>query len=267
MKTLPYYLTVLSILLFLKTTNAQINLEHTFDEIVFTHSKIYYEPTLYDSNLYYNTVLKDNKYTVTSYNPDYSINSKITYNFRAKTGYDITNVFISKKLFNNNDDYEFLVKYTRKDFVSSNLRDNVILYNKNGGIIKDFGFAYFITSSTSLNIIDNAYRFIVSKNFTDSIPNYQTEIYSVDGIPTGGKVLTYEKQPPYPNPANSTITLPYQLKKGEISYMNIYDISGKLIDTKQIDSYFDKIQLNISNYTRGIYIYEVNGISSKFIVD
>jgi hypothetical protein len=113
--------------------------------------------------------------------------------------------------------------------------------------------------------------FKVNNQFKLSMYNYDnntTEIYSLPGtmanvVPQiGGNIF----QSPYPNPANSTITLPYQLKQGEISTMRIYNMDGQLIETKQIDSAFDKILLNVSNYRRGMYIYEVNGESKRFIV-
>jgi len=71
----------------------------------------------------------------------------------------------------------------------------------------------------------------------------------------------------YPNPANTTITLPYQLKQGEKSAMHIYNINGQLVETKQVDYVFDKILLNVSSYASGTYFYEVNGVSNKFIVN
>ena len=52
-----------------------------------------------------------------------------------------------------------------------------------------------------------------------------------------------------------------------MSIMNIFNTKGQLIEAKQIDFSFDKILLNISNYSKGVYLYEVNGISKRFVVD
>ena len=49
--------------------------------------------------------------------------------------------------------------------------------------------------------------------------------------------------------------------------MRISNIQGQLVELKQIDYVFDKIILNVSNYSKGVYIYEVNGVSNKFVVE
>lgn len=70
----------------------------------------------------------------------------------------------------------------------------------------------------------------------------------------------------YPNPAKNIITLQYICNSGEIERMNIYNISGKLIDTKIIDTNLDHIQLNVENYSSGVYLYNINKTSGKFII-
>ncbi len=46
--------------------------------------------------------------------------------------------------------------------------------------------------------------------------------------------------------------------------MNIYGINVELIESKRIDSVFDKILLDVSGYAKGTYLYEVNGASNRF---
>jgi hypothetical protein len=70
----------------------------------------------------------------------------------------------------------------------------------------------------------------------------------------------------YPNPATSFINLPFELNKGETSTMNIYDINGRLIEQKPIGYHFKNLELNVSNYKAGTYIYEYNGKSNRFVV-
>jgi hypothetical protein len=64
-----------------------------------------------------------------------------------------------------------------------------------------------------------------------------------------------------------TISLPYKLQQGETSVMRILNTNGQLIETKNIGSDFEQIQLNVSNYRKGMYIYEVNGVSQRFVVN
>ena len=75
-------------------------------------------------------------------------------------------------------------------------------------------------------------------------------------------------QTAYPNPTRITINLPYVLDKGQTTMMRrIYKTNGQLMEQKQIDSAFDKILLNVNSYQPGIYLYEYNGVSNKFIVN
>jgi hypothetical protein len=60
--------------------------------------------------------------------------------------------------------------------------------------------------------------------------------------------------------------LAYKLKPGETATMKIYDARGRLIETKQVDYVFNKILLNTTNYSRGVYVYEINGLTKKFMV-
>ena len=92
------------------------------------------------------------------------------------------------------------------------------------------------------------------------------EIYSIDGYESVKNVRATSFGHAYPNPARNTISLPYNLNKGEQAEMLIYDVNGKMIEKKTIDSTFDKILLNVESYTPGIYFYSVNGVSHKFVV-
>ena len=104
--------------------------------------------------------------------------------------------------------------------------------------------------------------------YGSTIITNKTEIYSLPGSISSSisAVKSSSIISPFPNPANSTINLSYKLAQGETAIMRICDIQGKLIEQKQIDCQFDKILLNVSNYNKGTYIYQVNGVSKKFIV-
>ena len=74
-------------------------------------------------------------------------------------------------------------------------------------------------------------------------------------------------QSSYPNPSKTIINLPYSLEKGQSAIMKIYKTNGQLIEQKLINSTFNKIRLNVNSYQSGVYIYEFNGISKKFVVN
>ena len=257
-------------LFFFQTTNAQISLEYTFDGSVSWNGSIQFDQNLYPANCYYNASVNGNSYVVKIYNADYSVYADTTYNFTPPDGYKVSGISMSRKIFNSDDNYEFLVTYKRTDNTSDNTTSKVILCNQDGSLIKDFGSAYLIMASTYLHIANNQFRLIVTKYYYDGTNvSVKTEVYSFPGTPPSSvaSLKANGYQPPYPNPANSVIELPYQLRQGEMSVMNIYNINGKLIETKKIDSVFDKILLNVSSYIKGLYLYEVNGVSNRFIVD
>lgn len=267
---LIYGILVVHMLLLSQTAIAQISLEHTFDETVTWNGKIYTESDLYPENSYNTVYTDENSCVVKIYNEDYSIHTNRTYQFVPPVGYKINSVMMSRKLFNTDNNYEFLVIYERTDNIRDDTRMQAILQNQDGGVIKDFGFGNYLYGYPYLHVANNKLRFNIFRSLYNggSTLVRTTEIYSVPGTPTSGSGnRVNESLPPYPNPASSVITLPYKLEQGEISVMNIYNMSGQLIDTKLIDAVFDKILLNVSGYTKGMYIYEVNGVSNRFVVD
>lgn len=266
MKTLFYSISISILLLLSLESNAQITLEHTFDDLLQWQGDIYMEQNLYPTNTYQITGIKDNSYSIMIYNSDYSLQSSKTFNFTPPIGYKISTVSVSRKLFNSDENYEFMVSYVN-DNAFDNTHYKIKLYDQNGNVIKDFGTSYILTAYSYLHVVNGKLRLIIYNLTVDG--KQKTEIYSVPGV-APAKVNSINESivlPPYPNPSNSVITIPYQLQQGEKATMNIYNVQGQLIEIKNIDSNFNKALLNVSAYNKGTYIYELNGISKKFIVD
>lgn len=263
------YLFLLICMLFVyHTTKGQIVLQQTIVGGPPTwNGNFFSEDDLYPIDNYHKTEIKNNSYIISIYNTDLSVNSSLTYNFIPPTGYKVGRVLLTKKIFNRDDNYEFLVTYVRTDNTYDNTREKLLLYGQDGSMIKDFGTYYYINALLSnLHIIDNNFRLFVIK---DSPESTQTDVYSIQGVlPSGiGSLKKDTDSNPFPNPSKSVISLPYKLKSGESSVMRILNINGVVIEIKKIDSTFDKIQLNVFNYPHGTYIYEVNGESNRFIVN
>jgi len=250
-----------SMMLFLSRTNAQINLEHTFEgDVCYSGTAIHDWPyQMGDAGFF---IFQDyENYQLKLYNTDYSLYKSISL-IQFQEYPDFWAYLFTKKLFNTDDKIEFLLHLSI--YNDENRERRLLILNEDGAILKDFG-NYENDGPVPILKINEQYKLVIYRYEND---NATTEIYSLPGtmsnavLQIGGNIF----QPPYPNPANSTITLPYQLKQGEISTMRIYNMNGQLVETKQIDSAFDKILLNVSNYRRGMYIYEVNGESKRFIV-
>ena len=190
---------IISLTFYCETTNAQISLEYTFNESVTWFGNAYIDQNLYPSNSYYSANIVNNSYVVKIYNADYSINSNTTYNFTPPTNYKVSTVYLSRNIFNTDDNYEFLVTYERTDNTYDNTRQKIILYNQNGSTIKDFGFAFSTFAYPSLNIANNKFRLLVYKYYYDGTnTSAKTEVYLVPGTPPSNvaniKSNTYQQQ-------------------------------------------------------------------------
>lgn len=67
----------------------------------------------------------------------------------------------------------------------------------------------------------------------------------------------------YPNPTNKTLNI--MNPKNGANKVLVYDVSGKLVINKSFSSNDDKISIDVENLTKGIYIYKIGELSSKFI--
>ena len=117
------------------------------------------------------------------------------------------------------------------------------------------------------SLISNLYRAGNELRFeiSNSYDNYNIEVYATQGNFSADEMVV-STQSPYPNPARFVIALPYTLN-GKATEMHIYDSQGRLVDTKMLSPDGDRIHLNVSTYAPGIYVYEYNGVSNKFIVE
>jgi hypothetical protein len=245
--------------------HAQINLEHTYEGSASYHGAGFINVSA-GVNLY---ILQSNDGNqVKLYNEDHSLYKTVT--ITPPAGYKIVGLsLVSKKLFNANDNIEFIIIFRRSTADDNN--DNMRLYDDGGNMIKDFGNAYSFNPSC-IKISNGQFKLVVFRYMIENSATlyYSTDIYSLPGsvpvvaIREGSSI---ESPSPYPNPSNSIVHLPYQLKNGETSVMHIYNLQGQLLEQKQIDYAFHEILLDVSMYVKGVYIYEVNGISNKFIVE
>ena len=235
--------------LFTNKLNAQMTLEHTFEGDVY--------PTIFGEYYFSQEYPEDYSYrTVRIYNPDYSLQKEVTlYPLEGYSEIRLEDVLapdliMVKSVYYDNDN-----KYHYCN----------CMYDSNGNIIKNWGADVYVDNDILEDLginHQNKLMFWVGSTTGDSY----TEIYSIDGYESACEKTIRSFSHAYPNPARNTISLPYNLNKGEQAEMLIYDVNGKMIEKKTIDSTFDKILLNVESYTPGIYFYSVNGVSHKFVV-
>lgn len=279
MAKISFYTSIVAIMCCLsQVSNAQITLEHTFknENVSIMSGNVNGKPNFFVEKLFpvgsfYLTEVVNNSVHIKAYNPDYTLIIDKTYSLTPPTGYKASYVWVFKKVFNTDDNYELLVTFSKISPVSNdNEASRLILYDSNKNVIKDFGAGNMFYIGNLVYITNNGCKVPISRylyNGGDWVAN--TEIYSVPGDPSAydaGNTSVDSFSSPYPNPANTYITLPYKLNEGEFAVMNIFNINGQLIESKKIGYDFDKILLDVSGYAKGMYIYEVKNVSNKFVV-
>ena len=152
--------------------------------------------------------------------------------------------YLSKSLFNKDEDLEFLVYYT--DTTNQGV-NQYILMDENGKKLKQFeGFTAFV------NKINGEYKLIMRKL------SGETTIYSLPGsLSTNAPVRRKVKTNVYPNPANAATTLRYDLPSGQNGQVVVYNGNGQQVDRLRIGPAFDKVRLDVSGYEPGTYFYKV----------
>ncbi|HLO91288.1 MAG TPA: T9SS type A sorting domain-containing protein [Lentimicrobium sp.] len=234
-------------------SQAQVVLEHTF-----TSNACNVTPFVTTNGIQYLSYDK-NTHAVTIYNTDYSVYKSVTIEYVPD--HSPSFMCASDKLFNTDSKIEFIA-VVGDGFTNNSMK----LYNEDGAVIKNFGNKYYAHTISAYGITKlRVYNFTYDANYNPIL--YTDEIYSVPGSASVEiNDIGFPELTPFPNPTNQTITLPYKLEPNQHSEMNIYNLNGQLLDKKHIGSNFDKIMLNVEGYQPGIYIYEYNGISNRFVV-
>lgn len=69
----------------------------------------------------------------------------------------------------------------------------------------------------------------------------------------------------YPNPANDQVTVSYDLGGNGNATMQVYDITGKMVDEITLYAAATQVTLNVADYRPGVYMCRLNGHSVKFV--
>ena len=272
-------------------TAQQVTLLHTFDQRTLTgssgyfnyHSNDYYYANTTDSYLYvdagvnekgyYSYELDNASYTYkyTTYNNDFSINTSKTYTIPQIENYELSWVYLYSTLFDDDESTtEMLVQYEHKDgYSSGNIRTKYVLYTEHGDLIFDFGTAENIYIDSWLHYLDGEFRLWVEYRYscseeereqTGKYSYYIYKIFKIDKKTLTGLQQIPAEMLPYPNPAKSNINIPLN----NDGMLNIYDLNGRRIESIPVSG--NNVNLNVSGYPSGQYIYEQNGFTNQFIV-
>jgi hypothetical protein len=131
------------------------------------------------------------------------------------------------------------------------------LINEDGTVLYDFGDK----NRADLNKTNSSeYKLITSKSDGVNI-----DVYGLTGTLSVIQETQFSLKNIYPNPANESINIPNSLGKNKSADLKIYSINGQEIISKKISTNNEYISIDISNLSSGVYIYELNGVSERFI--
>lgn len=176
----------------------------------------------------------------------------------------------SQHIFNNDDELECMVSYVSKDDDFANYSEKLVLLDSKGNIIKDFGNARYMIWHSGLYLINNQAYIIISR-YEKGKATSTYEIYSVPTTvnPNQLKSATISNTTlsTFPNPAKTFVNLSYNVSGVEDAEMVITDASGRVVERRIVNAMQDNLRLNVANYKRGMYFYEVQGFTGRFIVE
>ncbi|ASE63100.1 T9SS C-terminal target domain-containing protein [Chryseobacterium indologenes] len=237
---------------------AQLTLEHSFtNEDAFVYSS----PT----ETFYVSKTTDHKLKV--YNSSYALYKTVTVPMPA--GFNRLDFYgeafsISKNIFNTDSKFEFMVSISNDTYTSYKL----ILINEDGTLIKDFhtdpnklydgGFNVFHDGATNTNklIVHSGTAFNNS-----SIP--LTEVYSLPtSVLTAKEIQAGSQLSAFPIPTNKILNV---VNPGSgANKIEVFDVTGKLVLNQSFSASEGKISVDVESLPKGIYIYKIGTLSSKF---
>lgn len=243
----------------------QITLEHTFpnEENIVAYST--------QSEMFY---LSTNDNVVKIYNSNFTLYKTFTVaiptTHRLYTSYEWNNMnpyVVSKNIFNTDNKLEVLVAAIDYDTYSNS---KLLLIDEDGVILKDFN----TNPATSFGEVVEIYHdSIANQNkikVRQSMYNngtYQYDFSEVYSLPTNilanKEIESKGKLSAFPIPADKILNV-INPENGA-NKIEIFDTSGKLVTNKIFRSSENTISVDVSHLAKGIYIYKVGELSSKFI--
>lgn len=121
-------------------------------------------------------------------------------------------------------------------------------------------------SSVTKVAINGEYKIAMS-----SITNNKTYFFEANGnppTPVEDPEHGTTQTSAYPNPASNFVNLTYKLPVGVSSgVVNVFNSSGQLVESMQVGEHFNMVRLNVATYAKGVYYYQINGVTNQFIVE
>jgi len=243
-------LLVLLVTLLNRIAPAQINLEHDYPASVGL--------TKLSLSGYKYFLMDVTNNVCTLYNMDHSLWKTIA--LTVPSGmylYDVK--FVSETLFNSDSKVELAYIYYSYDATLQYYTYYTRIINENGNELLSIPGCAYLEIKEPVGFGTKMLAYVYDYSIT--LWTVNTQVFSLPGTLAGeddAPISGKDDRHAFPNPAGSSVTIPFQLpegtRSGEILLMNQ---SGQLIRTYRIDCTFHDLQISLAGFPRGIYLYQV----------
>ena len=226
----------------------QITLEKTYSS---ENLQVYTNST---ETFYYS--VGQNLSTIKIYNADYTLKKQFTLASPVDiSSYD--NFILSKNIFNTDNLLEIVT--TSGNYPNYSIK----IYNEDGVLVKDFGTGYQFEDEFDFHVYydtnSNKNKLRLFKSSSNS-----TEIYNLSTNSLTTKEITDKnKLTAFPIPTNKILNI-VNPNNGNNS-LQVYDENGKIVINKVFTNSEKTISLDVEFLPKGIYIYKIGNINSKFL--
>jgi hypothetical protein len=189
-----------------------------------------------------------------------------TINIPIPSGYIINYLYgITDKLFNADALIEFIINFYYES--GGDNPDILTLINENGTILQQYGNkseAYIIKGT------GGAFKMITVSNPYSQLPtvnNFEYDVYSLPGTTLNVTSNTIDENLffGYPNPTQNFISITNNLQIGQNGILEIFDMNGKKLLEKNVRGENSEINIDVTEFTTGVYIYKLNGKTNRFV--
>lgn len=246
------------------TANAQITLEHTYDTA-----------STYDANqlMIINFEVSGEHYvkinlvkkSIDLYDMNHSFDKSISFASYPQSSNNIPIIlYLSEHLFDNDDGIEFMYVYIIGTSVPI---PNTRVYKEDGTLIfqaDSMGPLVRVnTPQLQIPIYNTSFG---SKMILSCLNNGKAKVYSLPGALTtdiaeaNGKLMQQYGQLSklYPNPSNGTVTLQYELPKGETEgELILYNLQGIEVKRYKVDNTFNEMLIDNTELPAGTYFFQL----------
>lgn len=248
------------------STFAQATLKHEFRDLTHSNYSYYHSGFQHSIREYVYEILPEVSYVIPEckenniltgfsvYDANFELTKEIPFLLEGNwsSSGTVMCAIVGKHLFNTDDKIEIGLCAQPSGYGSV----KTVFINEDGEIL--FQADGYLLSE--IYRVGNELRFEVINHNQDVL-----SVYSTNGSYSAEEMIV-TTQAPFPNPAKNSIALPYTFD-GKTTEMHIYDLQGRLVETLMLSPDNDRVHLNVSRYIPGIYVYEYNGLSQKFIVE